>query len=68
MADELQLLGIDAGQNESLPGYMKTEDVKESMHYSNNNEQQATTQFERLVRGGYFSSETALGDWLSFLA
>lgn len=33
-------------------------------HYSKDDEKQATIQFERLVRGGYFPSGTLLNDWL----
>lgn len=42
----------------------QTQTEEEFPHYHKDDEQKATLQFERLVNGGFFSSDTTLDDWL----
>lgn len=65
-ADELLLLGIEVGKEDknfavTLPKELNAE---EPPHYSKDEKEKATRQFDNLVKGGYFTSKTLLDDWL----
>lgn len=68
--EELSLLGVDVPDGNGIHEIQKVNvsdgyaAIEKRQHFHKDDETKAKGQFERLINGGYFTSETSLNDWL----